>query len=719
MSKQSAPWILIIPALELVTALSPGAAFAQGTELRVQSYLEYIYSDIEREIKATGEKSEGDSSYFRQNYDVDLQNQIYPYLRIRGGGHYELIDSSSETDGSTTGYEERARRGFGQVDFTNPLYSAGTAYRYREFEFSPRDFESTNIFREEYSALWRWRPVSFPSIDLDFNHFHTWDEEQTRDLISDLLVLKERYDYRDFHSDYTYTRSDTGDEITDEGALSQVHNAGVQYGTDFLERQVELNTAARLNYEIVEPLGSGVLRLPATSTGAAFYLLDDNDPNTLTYVDAANPLTNVDIGQNGPLNPVAVGLDFGPPTEVDTIHVLPLEDASDPTLASPGEIAAIAGGFVWTVFTSDDQLNWTEVVVTSASYSVFDNRFEIVFLPGVQTAYIKVVTTPVTNASGEIRIARLQAFTTSVSSPGEERETITQTYNLGLRWNVSEDTTATYESFARIRDDAFLDATRTTLTNAVAVRHEFTPIFYGDAKLLRMDTIDTEMLDTTRLTYTTSLGANYLPTLQQRLIYSGTHEEQGRETGHSNSLLLRTNADIYRDWSANLDLGFSAASPLIGPDYTSTSFRLATNVAPHRTVNLTIDYLGSWDTQTEIPSSFNQNAKFQAFWIPVSTLSLFAGISLRDDQRSRQGLSVIQNYSANWTVLPDGTLQLNLAYNQNIDNRGTETRTLSPQIKWRMTRTTLLTLTFDYGKIETETDIRNVKSVHVQFRLFY
>ena len=154
------------------------------------------------------------------------------------------------------------------------------------------------------------------------------------------------------------------------------------------------------------------------SPGLEFFLLDDSDPTTLTIVDASNPLSTVNIGRNAPLDPVGLGLDFGAPTDVDTIYVIPVENLQDPNLASPGEIASVSGFFDWRVFTSDDQLNWTEQPVTEAIYSVFDNRFEISFSPGELTRFVKVVTTPITTAAGEIRIAELGAFITVEADSG-------------------------------------------------------------------------------------------------------------------------------------------------------------------------------------------------------------------------------------------------------------------------------------------------------------
>jgi hypothetical protein len=435
-------------------------------------------------------------------------------------------------------------------------------------------------------------------------------------------------------------------------------------------------------------------------------------------VDALHPLTIINIGQGADPFDVGVGLDFGPPTEVDTIHVLPLEDPGDPDLASPGEIAVIAGSFNWTVFTSDDQVNWIGPIVPSASYSVFDNRFEISF-PAVATEFIRVVTTPIPTATGEIRIAELRAFTTVGGEPGTTLETFTQTYNFGLRWNITDRTRSSYESFIKIREDKPSNRKKTTFTNGVSVQHDFSPIFYADARVLRTDTNESERADTVGHTYSASLIADWFPTLNQRLVYSGSHDDEGGRTGFSNSILLRTNADIYREWGVNLDFGYTAKDPIRGPANTSTGFRLSTNIVPNERMNFTIDFLGSWDTETDGPSGFNYTGRFQVFWVPIPTFSVYANVNVRDNQRDQAGLKVSQNYSVSWAPFPDGALDFNLAYNQTIDTRNNQIRALTPEINLQMTRTTLLTLSFDYGTIESDTDTRDLKVFRMRFRTFF
>ena len=724
MSKHVALWISIGPALVVTTALLPRAVRAEGAQIRLQADVEYIHTDVARTNEDENspdykEETDTDFSWLKERYKVELEKELYPYLKFLGGGYFELIDTETDTEGTKTGFKERTGRLFGELDLTNPLYTAGAAYRRREFKFDPRDMDSLKIFREEVSGLWNWKPVGLPSVDVDYNRFHTWDDGDTRDTVLDLLVVKTRYDYEEFSSDYTYTRNDQEERISGGGSLTQVHNGGMRYPRSFHGDRIRVTGAARLNYETLEPLGGGEINLPSSSPGAAFYFTDDTDPTTLTVVDAANPLTNVNIGGGAPLNPVSVGLNFGSPTEVDTLYVLPLEDLTNPTLATPGEIASVAGSFAWTVFTSNDQLNWTEEVVTSATYNVFDNRFEIRFAPTVDPPFIKVVTTPLSSTTKEIRIERVQAFTTITAEPGLQIENFTQTYNLGVRWAVTNKTTATYDSSFRRRTDDPFDQSKSTLTNGVGLQHRFNPRFYANARVLRSDIEESNRPDTVRHTYTASLAADYHPSLNQRLVYSGNHDDEGGRFGYGNSIFLRTNADVYRDWAVNFDLGYSMKNPVVGPSSTATTFRLGTNIVPHRTMNFSIDYLGSWDTETDQPSGFSHIARFRAFWVPLRTLSMSANLNLRKKQRDERGLQNTQNYSVSWAPFPDGLLNFVLSYNQTIDIQGTESKILTPEVNWQVTRTSLLTVSFDYGTIESDIEKRDLQQIRANFRIYY
>jgi hypothetical protein len=520
--------------------------------------------------------------------------------------------------------------------------------------------------------------------------------------------------------DYTYTRNDTEAKIDDSGALTQTHNGGLQYSSDFFNDRLRLTTSTRFTYQSLEPRAEGEIDRPTTTPGAPFFLTNDSDPDTLTEVDPDNPLATINIGRGGDPNPVAIGLDFGVPTAVSKVYVLPLIDPQEtPPLATEQDIVLVADDYDWTVFWSDDQEVWIELAVAEVSYAIIENRWEISFARVDGARYIKVVTDPQLDANGEIRTAVIRAFTTLEVSPGMEITDFDQTFSLGLRWAISDRTNTAYEGFFRYQDSQPFDTNRTRLSNSISVGHDFLPKLAANARFLRTDTTETNRDDRVNHTLTASLRADYLDTLRQTLVYSGIHDDGEEGRTFSNSIFLRTNADLYEGWSSNVDLGFTWRRPIEGGDITSSTFRLSTKVDPNPKLNVVIDYRFTWNTQAGESPWLDQNARIQGFWVPIRTLSMFAAVRLRKRGRESEGLQISQDYSVNWSPFPDGLLRFSLGYNQSVDTRDNKIWALSPQVDWQVTRTTFLSLRFNVGTVESDRETRDVKNIRLTFRTYY
>ncbi|MBW2543219.1 MAG: hypothetical protein JRF15_14130 [Deltaproteobacteria bacterium] len=700
----------------LVIASAPASVMAEGGQISVRADLEYQYADTEIKDEASGEKTDTDFSRFKHKYDVELRQELLPFLEIRSGGIFEFIDLSSNGEGFDADSHERTRWLFGELNLNNPLYTASTAYRRRKFEFNRDDTPKLERDREEIAGLLKWRPVGFPEIDLDVDTTRIWDKANTVDQTVDRVLLKSRYDYRDVHFDYTYTRLDTDRKIEDAGSLNQVHDAGVSYTDEFFEDRLQLTSAARLNYQILEPRGNEVVERPTPLPDTVFYFAIDGDPNTLELVPPAS-LTDINIGQGGGFNTVSVGLYFDLPTAADRIHIG--LDADETVVFD------VAEDFVWTVsWTDDTDLElaiWNTFPANSvkAKYDPIENRFEISF-PRVENAIaIKVATDPQPTATGPILISRIQAFTTVAVSPGEDLEDIDHHYSLGLRWAFSDRTDASYQGYFRHQKFEPFDTTKKTFTNGLSLRHQFHPKLVGNAKVLRTDTDETARDDLTNHSYSASLRADYFDTLRQTLTYSGFHDDLGGRTSYSNAILLRTNADLYEGWSAIMDLSYSAKHLTEGDDLNDATVRLTTNVDPHPKLKFVFDYRLSHVDQTGRSSWLDHRARFQGFWVPLRTLSFFASVRLRDNGFDDEGLLVSQNYSVSWSPFPDGLLRFSVGYNRSVDTRDNTVSALSPRIDWQVTRTTLFTLLSNLGTTETDRETIDVKNVRLTLRTFF
>jgi hypothetical protein len=395
-----------------------------------------------------------------------------------------------------------------------------------------------------------------------------------RDSVFDRFILDSRYHYEDFSCNYTYTRNDADDRIEDLETLNQIHNGKMNYSTRLFDDRLLVTSGIRLNYQTLDLSGTGDFRRPVINPGAELFLQDDGDPTSWIPGDLADALAadSIIIGTPiPPLDPASAGVEFDSRTDVDTLYLLP--ETGD-GFADPNEIAGLS--YSWTVYVSDDGLDWDLHPVDEAIYDRAENRFEISFLP-VETYYVKAVTTPQSSLTGFVEIGAVQAFTTlsAAGTDGLTIEDFDQTYNLGLQWAVTDRTTASYDGFYRRLETDPSDITRSTLTNSISLRHLFNPRLFANARVLRTDGTETGRRDTVDHSYTASLTADHFETLRQTLVYSGRHNKGESDTTLWNSILLRTDADLYEGWSADLDLGYSWKDSDEDVDTTNATMRIS------------------------------------------------------------------------------------------------------------------------------------------------
>jgi hypothetical protein len=483
MPKRVAVWLRILAILLLATLLTPESVPAEG--LRILTDLSYQTTTVDSTDRQDGTTTRGDFSRFAQLYDVDLQKELYPYLSLHAGGLFDLDTSRTSREGSQiddphTKTKERAVQYFAGLQLQNPLHKAGLTYRNSELKATETNFDPERTFREQYIAHWSWRPADLPSFNVDYNRTHALDKPETRDSTSQLLTLRSRYDYRGVSLDYTHTRSDNQEKLADSGSLTQIHNGAFHYSTRFFDDRVSLAAGSRLNYSTLEPSGEGDIWRRTSSLGRAFYRLDDPDPRENESDDftfgASLTAVNIGGGASSERSP-SVGLDFDSPTEVDTVYVLPFESNDQALdLASPAEIEDEYRNLLWQVWISTDGLSWVEAEgLDEVRYSRFDNRFEISF-DGVSTRYIKVTIPPLpasNQISGQILISQVQGFTKIDGSTGDKLEDLDQSYNIGLRWAITDRTATTYDSYYKVLTSEPSGRRRSTLARSLSGMREF------------------------------------------------------------------------------------------------------------------------------------------------------------------------------------------------------------------------------------------------------
>lgn len=714
------PFLFLLLGILPVIIVSHGIARAEGIRLFSELELSQVESELIR--KDTGQTTKSDSTNFNQNYNLNVSRTVYPYLNFQGGGIFQLDSSDSTTDGIDTDREKRTIQPFFEVNLNNPIYGAGLGYRRGEIKDSGSGISSTKDIREEYNARLVWRPVDLPRIDLRYTRTQASDEPETMDSVDNLFALDSRYEFKGLRLYYSYTRDENQDKVTDIELLREVHQGSVDYSRRSSRNRLLVATGYRINYSTTEVSGSGGGAIIPVLRFAGVFSLDDTPEDgpslasNVALIDGNLTVSaGIDIGLAGDrTTQTNIGLDFGFPTEVDTIFLW--VDRSLPS--------SVAGSFSWTIYTSpdnDDASTWSlHAVVFPATFGTFENRFEINF-PLVETRFLKVVTRPLSPAVvgaasfPNIFITEMEAFTRIPGQEGSGVSATDQASYLNLKWKFTDRTSMGYNVSFRYRESDPSTVRRTSLSNSVDLTHFFSDIFTGNARLSRSDasTRGTTSETSVNYSYSASLRASYIDTFSQILTYSGTHVTEEDGTSNSNSIFLRNNAQLYTDWSAYLDLGYTSTEAQEGERTTSAFTRVGTNLMPNRKVTVNINYSVTnirISGAGEESSRLKQEGDVQIFMTPFATVSLFGGLRLIKEEDSSR---TAQDYSVNWSPFPEGTLQLFFIYSESLRSENDQkSTTLGPSLRWKITGYAFLDISYTVS----ETDDRIEKLKNKNFR---
>jgi len=709
--------------------LCPRESRCEG--IRLVGGFDLRLSDTTTKEKSTGTVTKNETTRFSHRYQLELSKNIYPQLTFRGGGFATFDQSDSTTNGVNSDIDSRTLQPFVELRMNAPLYNAGVTYRNTEVKDTRTNQVTTRGSRDEYAAVLNWRPVGFPRFDATYNRIFTTNEPQTLDKVEDLISLSTRYSWRNLLLHYAYIVNDSEERLSDFKTNRQNHLGKVSYGNVFFDRRLSLDTSYRFEYGTTEFSGEGSGVFPLNRS-AGLSSLDDTPEDgpalsfNLALIDGNRQVSaGIDLGLDGDQTTLAnIGIDFGFPDTVDTIHLY--VDRALPV--------TVSGSFSWDIYVSSENTDtgsWTlHATVFPAPFGVFENRFEISF-PSVETQFIKVVTRPLSSAVTldpdfrNIFVTEMEAFIT-ISGEVNRFTNKEHTYNLALQGKVSEKTTLGYSLSFRNASSEPPSFERIRWINTADAVHVFNKVFTGSVSLTREDESETlvqmglqDEKNTVRYEYTASVRAVYLDTLRQRLSYRGTYVEEDFRTGQTNSINLRTSADIYKDWSAFLDLGY-IWDRLDETGRRNSKFgRIGSDLVPNKKLRISLNYQV---TETEVKngveiSELSKRGDLLVFFVPTYTLSFSGRWTLQDRERSTV---VTQNYSASWNPFPGGELQFLFFYNERLRSSGNQRdTTISPGIRWNISRHFQWEIT--YNLFESDSDTRNIntESLNTSFTLVF
>lgn len=712
-------WVLLAAAV-----LSPPDGRAEGISL--SGDLTYSNFKVDTESKLSQEKTDTDFSALSQLYNLELNKEIFPYLHLRSGTTLHRTTTKTITDDSRSKFSDRTGDYFFELNLDNPVYRAGLTYGDTDGKSDGTNFADRKDFREFYSGFLQWRPDQLPSVDLNYRRLHGRDSPRTREARNEVLNLNSKYYYQKLGFEYTYNRAALDERFVDARQLDQLHDGELSYSTSVLGGRVSVDAGSQLTYRVSDPSRGVSVRLLTPPPLRRYFLIPDsmpenNDEGDFTTVTQVNPLTEVDIGPNPFPEQVSFGVEFSSPTRADVIYVLPrprLEGPSSLSLASAEEIAAVDDMFDWQVFSSQDQEVWTELDVTGVVYKTFENRFEISFLATEDVRFIKVVTEQLpAGPTGGIEISQLQTLETPGGRAGDKVRSFRQVYDFGLRADLSSDTTATYDLYYKVDELVPGSGRRTWITNGGSLRHEFGPKLVGHTRYLRAITRRRGERDSLRDNFVASLRAQHLDTFYQTLTYSSVYGRDDEPSEHTQSLWLRSSADLHPDWSTSLDVGLLRRSSTEGDPSSGPTIGLISHLRPNRRMNFRFNYSVTWTKEKHETTRRQQQLDFRAHVAPTSAVSLFADISFDDDDIDDHRLS--QDYSVRWAPFPDGDLDLSLIYRRFKTRAGRESNTVTPELRLQIRPGLLGILSYTVGREKSKTEKRALATFRAELQFSF
>jgi hypothetical protein len=691
---------------------------AQGLIEGVSGSWESNYSFLSsKTTDASGNTVKTNTQSANSRFQLDINTKIFPNLRLRAGGIAEgtwakLDDKTNDIVTRTTVLNFRP-----YVDLTleTPLYTASVGYLRRQERTEVFHSPSVTLINDEYYAILGWRPEGLPLIDMQLRRRNLYDSDKdSLDVKEDFISLNSKYQYQGLRLDYFGTYLHSRDDLIDLDVTQYTHSGRASYANSFFNNRVALSTNYNILYQETRTKtgGLGVVGTQAFPN-AGLSRIDDTlppapvtlDPNPGLIDGNTTASVGIDLVADVPLVRRQIGLDFLNPAEVSQLLVW-----VDRELTS-----TIASSFSWDVFISEDNSVWTHWAGPIAgTFGPFQNRFEVNFPVTPARRYIKVVTTPLLRGPlvpPNIFVTELQAFlqTPAADVKGKISRT-THTYDLDVKTRILDNPSLFYEVYYFFNRQEPSGQQRYDLINSLYANHRFSEVFSGKAKV---GIENGKELDEKRLAYIydAAVIADPLRTLHHSLVFNGREEKIGGRPNDTNSIILYNTAQLYKGYDINLNGGVTFTKQENGQDGRDFLINFQTNIVPHPTMNLGLNYSSIISRRTGgdrvSSSTYTQTVNFNLSYNPFRTLNLAAFLQYINEKGQKN--RILQNYAINWSPFPDGALQFNIAYNENYRTEDhLVERIFQPTIRYNLSKRSYIDVT--YQLIRSRSDVQKIYS---------
>lgn len=695
------------------TVLAAGIAARAASAQNASAQLEPGYnSGTTTTTDETGRTTHTDSAVWLQKYRLSLDDQLFPAVSFSAGGLLDWTIGSATTDGVRTESDGRRWVGNARLTFGQPVLGGALGYdrsqESAETRTNGQASSSPTLVRETYSASGSWKPADLPSLGLRFSRaeFHD-DSRALQDITTDEASLGSQYQPRpNVDLAYGLRYTDLTDHLHGVETKDLLNSLAATWSGSFAERRgsvyLSYSGAARSGDTTVTKAGGTVAtqRLPIAGWSIVEPFTALPTRVTLNRNDALiDGNTSTSAGLNIGFGPTQandsayrdMGAQFADAvTPVNTIYVW----VNQPLPAQ------VSGKLTWDVYGSDDNQSWTLLRASApATFSPFQNRFEIAFTAGQATArYLKVVTRPLpaTIATDptlpdprlfadvfvtevqffqvvDAALARGSTFDLSGSLSGTAKYQLTRTP--GLAYDVSFFLS---HSGAPVR-------VSWSVVNGLGLARRLSRAFTLSARLERADSDGGNGHDAVNR-LSASVAADVLPTLGFALSYSGQLSQHPSGTAIANAVGLLGHAELYAGVSLSANVTGALQRSENGQDLKSVTATGNATFVPNRILSVSgsLGWTDSLTTGGGKEDFLDRRTFLQAAasLTPFPALALSGGITRTTVLGAA---STLANFAGSFSPFPGGDLQLRYGYAETLDAPSdTRTRSHGPGARWNI-----------------------------------
>lgn len=658
----------------------------------------------------TGHESRVESSGITQKYRLTLDQTVYPTLTLSAGGSLDWAMATSRAEGVTRDSDNKRWNGYGRLRGGSNFLAWALDYDHQEQESTSSGTgipeSSGALLRDTYGGSVSWRPSDLPSIDLRLTRSDSRDRARSsRDLTSDDALVSTRFEpVKDLDLRYSVRAARITDHLNDVRTSELGNSAAATWSGAYLERRGsfyasysvgarESSVSARGRGGTVSTAQRPIAGLSVVEVFPALPTRVSLAPNSALVDGGTTASAGLNLGYSGtsPTGERAsrdLGAAFADAvTPVNVLYVY-----VDRTL--PDEVAA---SFTWTVYQSDNNLDWTQVGGTLVG--LFDpllNRFEI-SIPRTAARYLKVVTRPLAPSVAipvqfsDIFVTELQLY---LVVPAEEavgrNSTLGGNLNASTKFRIleGEGLSLTYDLSTLFTHSSESSQVTYSVTNGLSAGRRLARTVVTSGRIERNDT-DVGQGHLSGNRWSGTLAYDPIPTFGTALLYSGQLNQTRDGTSSAHTFGAAARADLYQGIATSANVTYGLGRDETGRDTRTTSVAASTTITPNRYFSMagSAGVSDSKQTGAGRPEQSDQRGLIQG----SASLSPFRALAMSGSVTRIFGRRIppqtLISFGAGFSPFQGGDLQLRYAYQEAIDVTGEQrTRTHGPTVRWNVRR---------------------------------